>query len=91
MSEELVQALRNTVQGKLNFEPGTVIKFNSTSRRQGAEQKFNYAAILADDRRWYLTGVNKHYGDRITTTEFLEVLKHDDVSDIALATDWQDI
>lgn len=91
MSEELVTTLRSVLGSKISFEPSTVIKFDSTSRVRGAEMDYNYAAIFAADHRWYLTGVNKHYGDRLTTSDFLEVLKHSDVKNVKLATAWGEI
>lgn len=88
---ETLDALRAAVGTKVKFEPGTVVKFDSTSRFNGTERDYNYAAIFAADHRWYLTGVNKHYGDRLTTNEFLDVLSNDDVHSVALAGSWVEL
>lgn len=86
-----VEILREAIGTRPSFELGTVIRFDSISRSRGVEQVFNYAALYADDMRWYLTGVNKHYGDRLSTTEFLEVLKHEDVTSIKIASGWDHV
>jgi len=88
---ETIEALRVAVGTKVKFEPGTVVKFDSTSRYNGHERDYNYAAIFAADHRWYLTGVNKHYGDRLTTNKFLEVLGSEDVHSVAIAGSWVEL
>lgn len=90
-SVETINALREVIKSKPAFEPGTVIRFDSVSRSRGNEQVFNYAALYADDMRWYLTGVAKHYGDRLTTTEFMEVLKKSDVDNVSVASGWDKV
>ena len=86
----IVESLRAELKSKPSFERGTVIKFQSRSITATARvvTDYDYAGIFAGDNRWYLTGKNNYYGDRLTTQEFLEVLKNGDVHNIQVATEW---
>ena len=84
----IIESLRAELKSKPSFERGTVIKFQSRSTTTVSVTDYDYAGIFAGDNRWYLTGKNKFYGDRLTTQEFLEILKNGDVHNIQVATDW---
>jgi len=81
-----VDALRELLKPQVTFEVGQVVSFRSRSRSYGNKQDYDYAAIFAGDHRWYLTGKNQYYGSGLTTSEFLEVLRKDDVHSVRLMT-----
>ena len=91
MKADALKRLTKAVNSKVDFEVGDVVKFKSVSRNRGQEVNYDYAAIFAGDHRWYLTGTANYYGNRLTTEDFLQVLRNSDVHEVRVAMVWQAI
>lgn len=88
MKTSLVERLRLELNSKLEFEVGTVVRFEINVYENGRNQKRNFAAIFTSENLWHLTGKNYKHGDKLTTEVFLKSLREAKIENVQLATDW---
>ena len=69
------------------FEVGTVIRFESVA--YDGLRTYDYAAIFAGNKRWYLTGSGGIFGQGLTSAELVEALTNANVVNIELAAEWE--
>lgn len=101
MGNSTLKFLRKEVN-KNKIEDGTVVRFTRTITRHydemrretvpipAGEQIFTYAAIYAGDR-WNFTGSGQLGREKLKTRDFLDRLSESDISDIQMATEFEDI
>lgn len=101
MSNSTLKFLRKEVN-KNKIEDGTIVRFTRTitkrydeMRREAVpipdgEQVLTYAAIYAGDR-WNFTGAGHLGREKLKTRDFLDRLSESDISDIQLATAFEDV
>lgn len=84
-SEEKLKFLKKSLKKTENvFEAGDVVKWSDNG--------YNYAAMLAGNGYWYLTGVAGHYGDnRFKYSDFIEKVLANVNGEIKLATVWESV
>lgn len=88
VDNEDIKALRKKVTKGVDrdrFDDGTAIRWVSGGR-------YTYAALKAGGRWWITGGSATFYGKSVFTfTELVNILRRDDVSDVAVATSWETI
>lgn len=102
MSDTL-KFLQKEVKRAKGIESGTVVTFdrfiekryNEMERRTeliagGEGKNFTYAAIFVAGR-WYFTGEGRLGNSKMTTREFLERIAEEDISNIRLATAFENV
>lgn len=84
MSMKSLQDARSKAQTD-GFEQGTVIRWI-------ASERYTYAALKAGGL-WYTTAqeFNTRVPQSVTFEKLLEILSRSEVSDVAVATDWEGV
>ena len=82
-ADALRKALQDAVVDK--FPAGTVFRWCSAGTYQ-------YAAIKTSNGYYYLTGGTRFYGaSSFSLEDLMEIFKRSDVSELQVATTWEDI
>lgn len=91
---DTIKALRKAVKAS-KIEDGTVVAFDVTitSSYNDETKSKTYAFValyVASTRKWWLTGTGRMFPTSATHAEFTnDILGHERVSDIAVATGWE--
>lgn len=75
-----IEQLRDALKDPLRVNVGDVVKFRSDI--------YDFAAIFAGNKRWYLTGNRHNLGQQLTTHQFLRVLRGEGITNIRVASQW---
>lgn len=82
---ETAKALRKALKKRRTFANGTVIRWTSAGR-------YLYVAIyIADLGLWYtsIAESNRYLSTVVDSDDLLDYLKRSDVTDVAVATEWE--
>jgi len=83
-----MKALAKAIKGKNvdKFETGTVVRWV-------ASEQYNYAAIKADNGKWYTTAAsfNTYVGQIVDFDGLCEILSRSEVTDIQVSETWLNV